>query len=63
MNVVAHNSLNTTRGVISEYELLHTSEEEILENLKIENATNVRRIILRKNGEIILTKHLILTFN
>lgn len=63
VSVSAHASLNTSRGVISEYDLLHTPEEEILENLKLENVCNVRRITLRRNGEIIPTKHIILTFS
>lgn len=63
ISVVPHGYLNTSRGVISESDLLHTSEEEILENLRSQSVSAVRRITIRRNGTTISTKHLILTFD
>lgn len=63
VTVTPHRSLNTTQGVISERELLHESEEDLLEGLKDQGVTAVRRITMRRAGEEIRTKHVVLTFN
>ncbi|KAM7300846.1 hypothetical protein ISCGN_016431 [Ixodes scapularis] len=42
--------LNTIRGVLSEDDFLHTSEEELLEGLQGVGVVAVKRIIFRKNG-------------
>ena len=60
--VSAHKTLNSCRGVISETDLQYISDEEILENLKDQNVTNVQRIVISKENKKINTKHLILTF-
>lgn len=62
VSVSPHRTLNTIRGVISEDDLLDSSEEEILEGLKHAGVVAVKRIIFRKNGQETPSKHLILTF-
>ncbi|GFU46908.1 putative RNA-directed DNA polymerase from transposon BS [Trichonephila clavipes] len=58
-----HKSLNTSRGAISESELLSTPESEILEGFSDQGVIQVRRNTIEKDATIIPTKHLILTFN
>ncbi len=63
VSVTPHSTLNFSRGVISEPDLLSTPETEILENLKSQQVCEVRRITIRRDGKEIKTKHLILTFS
>ncbi|GFV89065.1 putative RNA-directed DNA polymerase from transposon BS [Trichonephila clavipes] len=63
VTICPHKSLNTSRGVISESDLLSTPESEILEGFSDEGVIQVRRITIKKDATIIPTKHLILTFN
>ncbi|GFS71696.1 uncharacterized protein TNCV_2995001 [Trichonephila clavipes] len=64
VTVSPHKSLNSCRGVISEPDLLGTSDSEILEGFSDQGVTQVRRItIKKKDSTIVSTKHLILTFN
>ncbi|GFT94173.1 RNase H domain-containing protein [Trichonephila clavipes] len=62
VTVFPHKSLNSCRGVISEPDLLGTSDSEILEGFSGQGVTQVRRITIKKDSTIIPTKHLILTF-
>ncbi|GFX46019.1 uncharacterized protein TNCV_1919861 [Trichonephila clavipes] len=50
-------------GVISEPDLLTTSESEILEGFSDQGVIQVRRITIKTNTTVSPTKHLILTFN
>ncbi|GBN50465.1 hypothetical protein AVEN_245341-1 [Araneus ventricosus] len=61
--VAPHFTLNQSKGVVSEAELQNDTEEEILKLLENQNVREVRRINIRKNGQTIPTKHLVLTFN
>ncbi|GFU99707.1 uncharacterized protein TNCV_338221 [Trichonephila clavipes] len=63
LTISPHKSLNTSRGVISEPDLLSTPEAEILEGFSDKLVIQVRRITIKKESTIIPTKHLILTFN
>jgi hypothetical protein len=63
VSVSPHGSLNQSRGVISEPDLFNCTEAEILEHTNDQNVINVRRITIRRDGKILNTKHLILTFN
>ncbi|GFS47488.1 putative RNA-directed DNA polymerase from transposon BS [Trichonephila clavipes] len=63
VTISSHKSLNTSRGVISEPDLLSTPESEILEGYSDQCVIQVRRITIKKDATIIPTKHLILTFN
>ncbi|GFV86788.1 uncharacterized protein TNCV_3965181 [Trichonephila clavipes] len=62
VTVSPHKSLNSCRGVISEPDLLSTSDSEILEGFSDQGVTQVRRIAIKRDSNIIPTKH-ILTFN
>ncbi|GFT47755.1 uncharacterized protein TNCV_4946451 [Trichonephila clavipes] len=63
VNVSPHKTLNSCRGVISEPDLLSTPESEILDGFSDQGVIQVRRITIKKDSNIIPTKHLILTFN
>ncbi|GFU85580.1 uncharacterized protein TNCV_4308391 [Trichonephila clavipes] len=63
VTVSPHKSLNSCRGVISDPDLLGTSDSEILEGFSDQGVTQVRRITIKKDSTIVPTKHLILTFN
>ena len=62
VTVEPHKSLNTVRGVISCRDLLNCSEEEILDNLKDQCVTELKRIHTKKDGILIPTSSIILTF-
>lgn len=62
VTVSKHRMLNTVRGVISEDDLLSTSEDEILEGLRASKVVSVQRITFKREGTEVKTKHLILTF-
>ncbi|KAH8009855.1 hypothetical protein HPB51_020203 [Rhipicephalus microplus] len=55
--------MNTTRGVVSDDDLLGLTEAELLEGFSEQNVINVKRIRMRHDGKEVQTKHLILTFN
>lgn len=63
VSVTPHRTLNNCQGVISEDDLLESSNEEILEGLSSQGVTAVRRILLRKDGNERPTKHIVLTFS
>ncbi|XP_055928552.1 uncharacterized protein LOC129959688 [Argiope bruennichi] len=63
VTVNPHQSLNTSKGVITCGELLNVPLEVITAEMKPQGVTNVRRITLRRDGELLETKHHILTFN
>ncbi|GFW52201.1 uncharacterized protein TNCV_2426481 [Trichonephila clavipes] len=63
VTVAPHAILNFSRGVISPADFLHVSTEEIKENMKAQKVCDVRRITIRRDGQVLNTKHLILTFS
>ncbi|GFX39239.1 uncharacterized protein TNCV_3859641 [Trichonephila clavipes] len=63
LTISPHKSLNISRGVISEPDLLSTPEAEILDGFSDQGVIQVRRITIKQDATIIPTKHLILTFN
>ncbi|GBO43013.1 hypothetical protein AVEN_37559-1 [Araneus ventricosus] len=63
VTITPHKTLNFCRGVVSDDELLFSSDEEILEGLSSQGVVNVRRILTRKGTATIPTKHVILTFS
>ncbi|GFW23800.1 uncharacterized protein TNCV_186891 [Trichonephila clavipes] len=63
VSIVPHKSLNSCRGVISEPDLLTTTDAEILDGFSDQGVIQVRRITIKKDTSIIPTKHVILTFN
>ncbi|GBN38828.1 hypothetical protein AVEN_265111-1 [Araneus ventricosus] len=63
VTVNPHATLNSSKGVISCGELLNESVEKINEELCSQGVTHVRRITIRRDGQLLNTKHLILTFD
>ncbi|GBO20251.1 hypothetical protein AVEN_87401-1 [Araneus ventricosus] len=63
VSVTVHRGLNSSRGVVSENELVGSSDTEILEGLSSQGVIGVRRINIKRDGKLIPTKHVILTFN
>ncbi|GFR16479.1 uncharacterized protein TNCT_641831 [Trichonephila clavata] len=62
VTISPHANLNFPRGVISESDLYNVPEQKILEGLREQKVCEVRRITIRRDGQIVKTKHLILTF-
>ncbi|GBL94255.1 hypothetical protein AVEN_16782-1 [Araneus ventricosus] len=63
ISVQPHVTLNTSKGVITCGRLLNLSNEEITQELGEQGVKDVRRINIRRDGELMPTKHFILTFN
>ncbi|GFX63663.1 uncharacterized protein TNCV_2824491 [Trichonephila clavipes] len=63
ITVVPHNTLNFSRSFISAADLLNVFTEEIKENMVDQNVCDVRRITIRRDSQVLSTKHLILTFS
>ncbi|GFU90554.1 uncharacterized protein TNCV_2574871 [Trichonephila clavipes] len=63
ITVVPHNTLNYSRGVISAEDLLNVFTEEIKQNMVDQKVCDVRRITIRRDSQVLNTKHLILTFS
>ncbi|GFV48001.1 RNA-directed DNA polymerase from mobile element jockey [Trichonephila clavipes] len=63
VTISPHKTLNSCRGVISEPDLLSTPDAEILEGFSDQGVIQVRRITIKRDSNIIPTKHIILTFN
>ncbi|GBN55113.1 hypothetical protein AVEN_10514-1, partial [Araneus ventricosus] len=63
VTVKPHATLNSSKGVISCGELLNESEEKITAELNSQGVIHVRRITIRRDGQLLNTKHLILTFD
>ena len=59
--VTQHKSLNTSKGVIRNWELARTNPEEIKEN--VPSIIDVQRITVKRNNMEVKTNTLILTFN
>ncbi|GFX80371.1 putative RNA-directed DNA polymerase from transposon BS [Trichonephila clavipes] len=58
-----HKTRNSCRGVISEPDLLTTSESKILDGFSDQGVIQVRRITIKRDTLIYPTIHIILTFN
>ncbi|GFX33302.1 uncharacterized protein TNCV_811641 [Trichonephila clavipes] len=63
VNIYPHKTLNSCRGIISEPDLLTTTDAEIVDGFSGQGVIQVRRITIRRDALIIPTKHIILTFN
>ncbi|GBM96712.1 hypothetical protein AVEN_1242-1 [Araneus ventricosus] len=63
ISVQPHVTLNTSKGVITCGRLLNLSNEEITKELGGQEVKDVRAINIRRDGELMPTKHFILTFN
>ncbi|GBL88620.1 putative RNA-directed DNA polymerase from transposon X-element [Araneus ventricosus] len=63
VTVSAHASLNYTRGVMSSDEFLMVSDAEFISELEAQKVIAASRITLKRDGQIIPTRHVILTFD
>jgi hypothetical protein len=59
----AHSTLNTSKGVIRCRDLAGVGDKEIVEGMKNEGVTAVRRIRIKRNNNLQDTNTIILTFN
>ncbi|XP_055936826.1 uncharacterized protein LOC129966428 [Argiope bruennichi] len=62
VTISPHTSLNTSQGVITCGEIFNLPLDYIQEELKPQGVIKVRRITIRREGQILETKHHILTF-
>ncbi|XP_055943851.1 uncharacterized protein LOC129975017 [Argiope bruennichi] len=60
--VTPHQSLNSSKGVITCGEILNLPVELIVSEMKSQGVSHVRRISIRRDGQILETKHHVLTF-
>ncbi|GFX57761.1 CCHC-type domain-containing protein [Trichonephila clavipes] len=63
VTVAPYTNLNFSRGIISQADFLNVSTEEIKENTKAQKVCDVGRITIRRDGQVLNTNHLILTFS
>ena len=63
VEVTEHKSLNSSKKLIRNKILKEESEENILDYLRPQGVTHVKRFKIRKNNEFINTNTLLLTFN
>ena len=63
VNVSAHLTLNSPKGVIGARDLEGIDEEVICQNICSKGVSSVRRIKARRNNELVPTNTLILTFD
>jgi hypothetical protein len=61
--VEPHRTLNTCRGIITHYDLLHVEVEEIQREMASQGVIHARRLTTKRNGEIINTTSVVLTFS
>jgi len=62
VNVSAHRSMNTCKGVVRSYDLAQTSETELLSELSSQGVTHVQHIFVTRDGQKKRTNTLIMTF-
>ena len=63
VEVTEHKTHNSSKGIIRDKTLRLESEENILEYLKSQGVTHVKRFKIKKNHELVNTNTLLLTFN
>ena len=63
VHVSVHKTLNSSRGVIRCRELFDMSEIDIRDELKTQGVVEVYRVTVKKEGKVIPTNTLFLTFN
>ena len=63
VEVKPHQTLNSSKGIVRSRELQHESLDSIKKHLHSQGVTDVHRISIKKNGEMMLTNTYILTFN
>lgn len=60
--VCAHKTLNNRKGVIRSIDLKDCDEQEVIEELKSQGVVDAKRISVKRNGSVVRTGTLILTF-
>ncbi|XP_071044434.1 uncharacterized protein [Parasteatoda tepidariorum] len=63
ITVIPHNTLNISKGVISDKTLQSLPISEIIEGLSSQGVIDARHITIKKGPDTITTQHIILTFN
>ena len=63
VTVTEHKTLNSCKGIIRDRMLKHETEENITEYLKQQGVTACKRFTIKKDGNLIETNTLLLTFN
>ena len=63
VEVQVHRTLNTCRGVITNYDLLYVSDDEIKEEMASQGVIDCRRLKTKKNGELVNSTSVVLTFS
>ena len=63
VHVSVHKTLNSSRGVIRCWELFDLSDIEIRDKLKTQGGVEVHRVTVKKEGKVIPTNSLFVTFN
>ncbi|GBN56290.1 hypothetical protein AVEN_10774-1 [Araneus ventricosus] len=63
VNVSVHRNLNFSRGVVSEHGLKKHTESELIQELSEQKVCAARRIHIKRDGKLIPTQHVILTFS
>ncbi|XP_055944315.1 uncharacterized protein LOC129975286 [Argiope bruennichi] len=63
VNVSVHISSNFSRGVISEHGLKNHTESEQVQELSEQKVCAARRIYMKRDGQLIPTQHVVLTFS
>ena len=63
VTVTEHKTLNSCKGIIRDRMLKHETEENITEYLKTQGVTACKRFTIKKDGNLIETNTLLLTFN
>ena len=61
--VTEHSTLNSSKGIIRDPILKLETEENIAEYLQGQGVTHVKRFKIKRNGELVNTNTLLLTFN
>ncbi|XP_055924530.1 uncharacterized protein LOC129956622 [Argiope bruennichi] len=62
IKISLHKTLNFSRAVVSEQSLVQHSDTELVEELRSQGVCAARRIHVRRDGRLIPTKHVVLTF-
>ena len=63
VTVTEHKTLNSCKGIIRDRMLKHETEENITEYLNTQGVTACKRFKIKKDGNLIETNTLLLTFN
>ena len=63
VKIESHSTLNSSKGIIRSRDLLKVSEEELLTGLKDEGVVGVKRFTYRKDGKVLNSTAILLTFS